>query len=662
MFSRVRFTAQPTISRAVRFTHPTKLRPAVSASKWQLYDRGRRNRKNPYIRHNRQTETYTQVLKEYPPGFLWILGRRSTLAGAWVATGGMGGIMTDDSWKAGLWVLALLAGLGVICPLLMAAHIPLVDPDEGLHAAIAQEMVERGDWIVPRLLGEPYFERPILYFWAIAASLKIFGMSEAAVRLPGLLFGMLGTLTTAAVGWRLLGRRTGLIAGLFYASMILPMALVQLPGYDTALVAWINLALLCFWESDRGESQRRAWAWTVAAGVVLGLAILTKGLASVALVGIAYGGYLIVSRRLRVVHCFRAGLALSVAAIIASWWYLAMEHSCPGYFRYYLFGRHLLGFLTSSQPHGMEPWWYYLPVLIVGGIPWLGYLPVLVQDTFSRWRNRTPAMTDARGNRPLLLLGCWFVGCTLFLTVSHSKNGTYIWPVFPAIAVLSAMVWVRKIDGLLCDGCQRWMGRIVWFSCLLGTLGLPATFAISQIALPARFSPLAWTLAVVAALTSLAPLWSWLHNRTRLTVGLGAIAVCGQLAVLLVCVLPQVAEALSARDLADYFNRAGELPPRVLVAQEQVGSVVFYLDRDLRSRLQLGQLARQDIDDPLPLPALGRKEWIAIPERHLRTTLNDYDLSALPYERAGRFRLYHRSDVEPRALVGQTYTNSLLLR
>ena len=121
--------------------------------------------------------------------------------------------MTNDRWKAGLLGLALLAGLGVICPLLAAPYIPLVDPDEGLHAAIAQEMVESGDWIVPRLLGEPYFERPILYFWAIAASLKIFGMSEAAVRLPGLLFGMLGTLTTAAVAWRILGRRTGLIAG-----------------------------------------------------------------------------------------------------------------------------------------------------------------------------------------------------------------------------------------------------------------------------------------------------------------------------------------------------------------------------------------------------------------------------------------------------------------
>jgi hypothetical protein len=130
--------------------------------------------------------------------------------------------------------------------------------------------------------------------------------------------------------------------------------------------------------------------------------------------------------------------------------------------------------------------------------------------------------------------------------------------------------------------------------------------------------------------------------------------------VLLLCAVPPVAAGLSGRDLADYFNRTRELPSRIVLAQERIGSVVFYLDRDLRSQLQLGQMMNQDIDDPLPLPALGTKEWIVIPERHLHTALHDYDLSSLPYERAGRFRLYRRSDAEPRELVSQA--DSPLLR
>ena len=81
--------------------------------------------------------------------------------------------------------------------------------------------------------------------------------------------------------------------------------------------------------------------------MVLGLAILTKGLAGVAMVGIAYGGYLIVSRRLRFIHCCRAALALIVAAGVGSSWYLAVEHSQPGFLHYYFFERHVLGFLTQ---------------------------------------------------------------------------------------------------------------------------------------------------------------------------------------------------------------------------------------------------------------------------------------------------------------------------
>jgi len=591
--------------------------------------------------------------------------------------------MTNGNWKFGLAGLIAVAALGLICPLLAAPRVPLVDPDEGLHAAIAQEMVERGDWLVPRLFGEPYFERPIFYFWAIAASLKTFGMSEAAVRLPGFLFGMLCTLSTAAIAWRLLGRRTGLLAGLFYASMVLPMALVQLPGYDAPLVTWVNLALLCLWESEgerrKGKGGRmkdegpfrlppfavRLSPWTLAAGMFLGLAILTKGLIGVALVGIAYGGYLIVSRRIRRIHCYRAALALTVAAIIGSWWYIVMARSCPGYLRYYFVGRHLLGFLTNSQPHGMEPWWYYFPVLVVGGMPWLGYLPALVRDAIDRVRSKTPATrhpgywvpagcpADASGNRPVLLLGCWFVGCTLFLMLSRSKFATYVWPVFPAIATLAAIAWVRKIDGALSDGARRWMGRIVWSTCLVGPLALPAVFAATRIASPVRYSRPEWMLAVTAGLTSLAPLWSWRRGRDRLTVALAATSVCGQMAVLLFCALPSVAGMLTGRDLADYCNRTRQLPSRLLLAREQVGSVVFYLDPDLRRRLQPGQITEQGIENPLPLPAWDTKEWIVIPERYVRAASRCYDLSEPPFEQAGRFRVYQRNDVEPRARVGQ---------
>lgn len=92
-------------------------------------------------------------------------------------------------------VLAILLA-AYLLPLVVP--VPLMEDDEGLHAAIAIEMVERGDWTVPRLLGEPFLDKPILYFWMQAASLAAFGASEFAVRLPGTLMALAGV---AATGW-----------------------------------------------------------------------------------------------------------------------------------------------------------------------------------------------------------------------------------------------------------------------------------------------------------------------------------------------------------------------------------------------------------------------------------------------------------------------------
>src|SRR5436853_7568983 len=96
-----------------------------------------------------------------------------------------------------LFTVAIIASVFAIYVYPLALPTPLLDPDEGLHATIAQQMVERGDYLVPRVGDTPFRDKPILYFAAQAASLRTFGMNEAAVRLPGFLFALLGCFTTA---------------------------------------------------------------------------------------------------------------------------------------------------------------------------------------------------------------------------------------------------------------------------------------------------------------------------------------------------------------------------------------------------------------------------------------------------------------------------------
>ncbi len=245
------------------------------------------------------------------------------------------------AWGKLVLLAGVLAAVMFVFPL--TVEFPLLDPDEGLHTSIALDMVERGDWTAPTFLGQPFLDKPIFYFWAQALSLRLFGPSEAAARLPGLIFGLLGAATTGLLGWRMFGRATGLIAGILYATTILPTALAQAASHDVALIPWINLTVLLLWESERTASRRAAIAGVAGAGVFLGLSILTKGLVGVAVVGLAYGSYLAIARRLSGAILLRGTGVLVVALLVAMPWYVLVETRSPGYLRYFFFDRHLLG-------------------------------------------------------------------------------------------------------------------------------------------------------------------------------------------------------------------------------------------------------------------------------------------------------------------------------
>ncbi len=83
---------------------------------------------------------------------------------------------------------------------------PLRNPDEGRYAEIPREMVASGDWVTPRLNGVPYFEKPPLVYWAVAACEEVLGPSEWSLRVTPALFALGGILTAYSIARRVYGR------------------------------------------------------------------------------------------------------------------------------------------------------------------------------------------------------------------------------------------------------------------------------------------------------------------------------------------------------------------------------------------------------------------------------------------------------------------------
>src|SRR4029079_18707864 len=116
----------------------------------------------------------------------------------------------------------------------------------------------------------------------------------------------------------------------------------------------------------------------------------------------------------------RGAFVVVVALLVAAPWYLAMNSREPGYLRYYFVDRHLLGFATATQEHHGQPWWYYLPVVVGGGLPWIVFAGQSSLDV------------------PKRLAWAWLGSAVVLLTISQSKAITYILPAMPAIAILAA--------------------------------------------------------------------------------------------------------------------------------------------------------------------------------------------------------------------------------
>src|SRR5258705_6085232 len=196
-----------------------------------------------------------------------------------------------DRWSRSLLLVAIVACVVGIYVYPLALRTPLMDPDEGIHATIAQEMVERGDYVIPRYLGVPFRDKPILYSAAQAVSLRIFGMNEAAVRLPGFLFALLGCATTAVLAWRMFDAESVMYATLASLTLVLPAVLTQSPAHDVALVPFINLFMLSFWEQETAINARHRWIWVLVMSASVALAILTKGLIGLAVIAPGIAAY-----------------------------------------------------------------------------------------------------------------------------------------------------------------------------------------------------------------------------------------------------------------------------------------------------------------------------------------------------------------------------------
>lgn len=344
----------------------------------------------------------------------------------------------------------------------------LLGADEPRYAQIGAEMLARHDLIVPTLNGTPWLEKPALLYWAEMLSYTIFGVSDWAARVPvaamttAMVFAIYFFVRRFLAGWQL-------DAALIAASMAAMIGFGRAASTDMPLTACFTVAMLAWyaWYLDR---RRRGWLLVFCASSALGM--LAKGPVAPFLAGLTVVVFVAVNRAVSyresavrpetrffdVVWRTLWWPGILLFLVIALPWYIAVQIKTGDFFRVFILEHNLARFGTNLYRH-KQPFWYYVPVVLLGTMPWMAmFIASLVK------RGVTIVSRDGgeAGGRTLkLFLLTWFVIPVVFFSLSQSKLPGYVLPSIPAAAILVVVylaardngrvpTWMALLHALLC--------------------------------------------------------------------------------------------------------------------------------------------------------------------------------------------------------------------
>jgi 4-amino-4-deoxy-L-arabinose transferase-like glycosyltransferase len=430
------------------------------------------------------------------------------------------------------WWLAIPLLCGLYFAGLSAAG--MLGPDEPRYASIGREMARSGDWVTPRLWGQPWFEKPALLYWMTGAAFKLGASEDLAPRVPVALVSVAFLIFFQWIlSWEF-GTRAAWAATAVLGTSAAWLGYSFVGATDLPMAAAFSAAMLLSLDWIETGDRRRL----PLAAALLGIAVLAKGLVPLVLtLPLLWCG----RRRWR--DLVRVPVVGTFLLVALPWYLLCYLRNGVIFPRTFFWQQHFERFATESLAHG-QPFWFYAPVLAAALLPWTPLLLLLARRTLYR---------DTR--RRFLLV--WLIFVFVFFSLSRNKLPGYLLPMVPAVA---ALVGVALADG---KGA-RWAlpaAALCLMAIPIAIPILPQVLAagISRVPMPA----FEWTWLLPLALA--AGVW-WLDRDDRRDAALALLAVAitaGVVAVKLID-LPAIDRAYSARPL---WHEVSSQRDRVCIAQ-----------------------------------------------------------------------------------------------
>jgi 4-amino-4-deoxy-L-arabinose transferase-like glycosyltransferase len=332
---------------------------------------------------------------------------------------------TDVLLLAGFCAFLFFYGLG---------QFGLIGADEPRYAQVAREMLDRHDWVTPTLAGQPWLEKPPLYYWQAMLLYSVFGVSDVAARLPSVIDATL-LVVVVYLFFRKFRPGVEVDAALITASCAGIVGFARAASTDMPLTASFSIGMLAWWAWR--ESGKKSYLALFYGCMALGM--LAKGPVAPFLAAVIIALFALVVRNPRLILQTLSIPGILLFCIIDLPWYVAAQLHNPQFFREFILEHNLARFSTNLYHHP-EPFWYYLPVTALALIPWLVFVIVAIVESARSWwteRKSVSSPFDLALQFRVFAI-CWLIVPVAFFSISQSKLPGYILPAIPAAAILLA--------------------------------------------------------------------------------------------------------------------------------------------------------------------------------------------------------------------------------
>ena len=274
-------------------------------------------------------------------------------------------LMTKLSDKT-IQILIIVIGSFLFIPFIGQSH--LFDWDEINFAEAAREMLVTNDWLTVQINYLPFWEKPPLFIWMQALSMKVFGINEFAARFPNAICGIVTLLVLFRLGRSILNSKLGLLWTLLYACSILPFIYFKSGIIDPWFNLFIFLGIYNISAFTRSTDKLHRYRFVGLSALFIGLAILSKGPVALLVFGLVTVIYFIVKKFKVKFNFLQILLFLLISLFVGGFWFILQALNGNSEIVKDFFVYQVRLFQTKDAGHGGFLFYHFV-VLFIGVFP-----------------------------------------------------------------------------------------------------------------------------------------------------------------------------------------------------------------------------------------------------------------------------------------------------